>query len=245
VVGVTFLAASVEMVEALTLVLAAGVARGWRSALVGAGAALILLVAVVGLFGLAILRAVPMEALRIVLGMFLLLFGLKWLKKAILRQAGRKPVHQEDAIFAREVQGLSTAPAARGGLDGEGFATAFNGTLLEGLEVALILVALGSSTGQLGAAAVGAVAALVLVGSAGFLLRAPLSRVPENLLKFVVGLMLTSFGTFWAGEGLGVSWPWADGSVIALLALYVLVAAGAVWRLSTPAKGVSLSGRAP
>jgi uncharacterized membrane protein len=224
---VAFLASSVEMVEALTIVLAAGVSRGWRSSLMGAAAAIAILLIGVGVFGLAVLHAVPIQALRIVVGLFLLLFGLKWLKKAILRQSGRKALHAEDAIFAHQVQTLSRAdgPRPTSGIDGEGFATAFNGTLLEGLEVALIIVAVGSGAhvrGALGYAAAGAVAAFVLVAALGAALRSPLARVPENLLKFVVGLMLTTFGAFWAGEGVGVRWALGEASVIVLLAAFIV-----------------------
>lgn len=213
---VAFLASSVEMVEALTVVLAAGVARGWRSALLGAAAAM-LLIAVVAVFGVAILQIVPINVLRVGLGLFLVLFGLKWLKKAIQRQAGLKPRHDERAAYGRAVSVLGTRTSAQRGLDPEAFATAFNGTLLEGLEVAPIIVAVGRTGGHLASAASGAIAAVVIVGVAGLLLRSPLTRVPENLLKFVVGLMLTTFGTFWAGEGVGVLWPGRDLSAVALL----------------------------
>lgn len=245
VAAVAFLAASVEMVEALTLVLAAGVSRGWRSALLGSGAAVVVLLLVVAVFGVAILRLVPMDVLRVGLGLFLLLFGLKWLKKAILRQSGRKRVHNEDAVYTREVSALADAPHPTRGIDGEGFAAAFNGTLMEGLEVALIIVAVGRTTGQLGSAVLGAVAAVVLVGAAGVALRKPLARVPENLLKYVVGLMLTTFGTFWAGEGVGVRWPGKDLSVIGLLALFLMVSLIAVQQLRAPiAAKQRLEGRA-
>lgn len=222
---VAFLAASVEMVEALTIVLAAGVSRGWRSALVGAAAAIAVLLVVIGVFGLEVLRLVPIDVLRVLVGLFLLLFGLKWLKKAILRQSGRKSLHAEDAIYAHQVESLSRSRQRTVGIDAEGFATAFNGTLLEGLEVALIIVAVASGShvpGALALAAAGAVAAFLIVGAAGAALRAPLARVPENLLKFVVGLMLTTFGTFWAGEGLGVHWPGGEAFVLVVLAALIL-----------------------
>ncbi len=222
---VAFLASSVEMVEALTIVLAAGVSRGWRSALVGATAAIAVLLVVIGVFGIEVLHLVPIGVLRVIVGLFLLLFGLKWLKKAILRQSGRKALHAEDVIYAHQVEALSKSGRASAGLDAEGFATAFNGTLLEGLEVALIIVAVASGTnvrGALGLAASGAVAAFVIVGAAGVALRSPLSRVPENLLKFVVGLMLTTFGAFWAGEGVGVSWPGGEVFVLVLLAALIV-----------------------
>lgn len=235
-----FLASSVEMVEALTIVLAAGVSRGWRSALTGAALAIAVLLVVIGVFGIEVLRLVPLAVLRVVVGLFLLLFGLKWLKKAILRQSGRKSLHAEDAIYAHQVEALSKAGRAAPGLDAEGFATAFNGTLLEGLEVALIIVAVASGTnvkGALGLAAGGAAAAFVIVAIAGVALRSPLSRVPENLLKFVVGLMLTTFGAFWAGEGIGVGWPGGEAFVLVILAAliaYSVVLVASMRRRSEP-----------
>jgi uncharacterized membrane protein len=237
---VAFLASTVEMVEALTIVLAAGVSRGWRSSLLGAAAALAVLLLVVGVFGLEVLRLVPIAVLRVSVGLFLLLFGLKWLKKAILRQSGRKAMHAEDEIFAHEVQALSgRGPAGRAaGLDGEGFATAFNGTLLEGLEVALIVVAVASGDrvrGALGLAAAGAAAAFVIVAAVGAILRAPLARVPENLIKFVVGLMLTTFGAFWSGEGVGVRWPLGEGFVLVLLAAFIVLSLALVAAMRPPA----------
>jgi Ca2+/H+ antiporter, TMEM165/GDT1 family len=213
------------MVEALTIVLAAGVSRGWRSALTGAAVAIAVLLVVIGVFGIEVLRLVPIDVLRVIVGLFLLLFGLKWLKKAILRQSGRKSLHAEDAIYAHQVESLSKGAKRGAGLDAEGFATAFNGTLLEGLEVALIIVAVASGTntkGALGLAAAGAAAAFVIVGIAGAALRSPLSRVPENILKFVVGLMLTTFGAFWAGEGIGIRWPGGEVFVLVLLAALIV-----------------------
>lgn len=234
---IAFLASSVEMVEALTIVLAAGVSRGWRSALAGAGAALAILLILVGVFGLEILRLVPIDTLRIVVGMFLLLFGMKWLKKAILRQSGRKALHAEDAIFAHQVASLSKGTRQAQGIDAEGFATAFNGMLLEGLEVALIIVAVSSGAGghgALGYAAAGGVAAFVVVAAVGAAVRTPLSRVPENLLKFVVGLMLTTFGLFWAGEGAGVVWPLGEAFVLVILAALIVYSLAAVRRMRPP-----------
>ena len=225
---VAFLAASVEMVEALTIVLAAGVSRGWKSALTGAAVAIVLLLAVIAVFGIEILRLVPIDVLRVLVGLFLLLFGLKWLKKAILRQSGRKALHAEDAIFAHQVESLSKTGARGTGIDAEGFATAFNGTLLEGLEVALIIVAVASGAnvkGALGLAAAGAAAAFLIVGAVGAALRNPLARVPENLLKLVVGVMLTTFGTFWAGEGLGIKWPGGEAFVLVVLAALIVYTA--------------------
>ena len=216
-----FLASAVEMVEALTIVLAVGVTRGWRSALAGVGAATVTLAAIVAALGPA-LHQVPIDALRLVVGFLLLAFGLQWLRKAILRASGFKALHDEDEIFARERE---QAGGARGdrrlGLDWYSFVLCFKGVLLEGLEVAFIVVTFGSTQGNVPLAAGAAGAALVLVAAVGAVVRAPLSRVPENTLKFAVGTMLTTFGIFWAAEGTGVSWP---GGELALLGVLGFVA---------------------
>src|SRR4051794_31044142 len=187
-----FLASAVEMVEALTIVLASGLSRGWRSSLAGLGAALVALAVVVALLGPA-LALVPLSALRLVVGALLLTFGLQWLRKAILRASGYKPLHDEDAIFAREVAGAEAARhESHAGVDWYGFTLSFKGVLLEGLEVAFIVITFGSTQGSIGVAAAAAGVALVLVAVAGVLVRAPLARVPENTMKFAVGVMLTS-----------------------------------------------------
>ncbi|MCW2976299.1 MAG: hypothetical protein JWM06_1580, partial [Actinomycetia bacterium] len=207
-----------EFVEALTIVLAAGVSRGWRSALAGMGAATLVLAVIVAVLGPALTR-VPISALRLIVGGVLLTFGMQWLRKAILRAGGFKALHDEDAIFAREIEEARTAPGEqRAGLDWYGFTLAFKGVLLEGLEVAFIVVTFGSTQGRIGLAALGAGAALVLVLVVGVLVRAPLARVPENTLKFAVGAMLTTFGIFWSAEGAGASWPGADASLPVILA---------------------------
>jgi uncharacterized membrane protein len=223
-----FLASAVEMVEALTIVLAVGLTRGWRSTLVGVGAAAVALAAVVGALG-PTLTLVPLDALRLVVGSLLLAFGLQWLRKAILRASGYKALHDEDEIFRRETE---AARAARGeeraGLDWYSFTLSFKGVFLEGLEVAFIVITFGSSEGRVGLAAIAAAAALVVVGGVGLLVRAPLARVPENTLKFGVGLLLTTFGTFWATEGAGASWPGGDGALLAILAFLALTSLVAV-----------------
>jgi uncharacterized membrane protein len=217
-----FLASGVEMVEALTIVLAVGVTRGWRSPLIGAGAATIVLTAIIAALGPA-LRLVPIDALRLVVGSLLLCFGLQWLRKAILRASGYKELHDEEAVFRAEQEEAAGAPTPeRVGLDWYGFTIAFKGVLLEGLEVAFIVITFGSTQGRLGLATAAAGAALVLVVAAGALVHAPLARVPENTIKFAVGLLLTTFGTFWAAEGAGVTWP---GNELALLALLGFLAA--------------------
>jgi len=195
----SFLASAVEMVEALTIVLAAGVARGWRSSLIGAGAAAAALAVVVAVLGPA-LTVIPIDALRLVVGALLLVFGLQWLRKAILRASG----HEE-----------------RAGVDWYGFTLSFKGVFLEGLEVAFIVLTFGSTNGNIPLAALGAAVAIVLVAAVGVLVHAPLTRVPENTLKFTVGIMLTTFGIFWGAEGAGAHWPGEDAAIFGVLAFVI------------------------
>jgi uncharacterized membrane protein len=224
----TFLASAVEMVEALTIVLAAGLARGWRSALTGVAAATLTLAIIVSGLGPA-LTVIPLNALRLVVGSLLLVFGLQWLRKAILRASGYKALHDEDAIFARELdQARSAERIEDGGLDWYGFTLAFKGVLLEGLEVAFIVLTFGSTQGSIWLAVLGAAAALVLVAGVGIAVRAPLARVPENTMKFAVGIMLTTFGIFWSAEGAGAHWPGADASLIGVLAFMIVSSAALV-----------------
>jgi len=213
-----FLASAVEMVEALTIVAAAGVTRGWRSALQGAGTALAVLAVLVTAIGPALVHYVPLGGLRVVVGGLLLVFGLQWLRKAVLRAAGLKAKHDEDAIFAEQVAQLST------GRDTTAFVVAFKGVFLEGLEVVVIVLTLGAASHRLGLAAAGAGAAVVVVGAVGAVVARQLAGVPENAMKMAVGLMLVSFGTFWAGEGVGVRWPGADLAIPVLVAAYGAVA---------------------
>jgi uncharacterized membrane protein len=219
-----FLASAVEMVEALTIVLAVGVVRGWRSPLVGVGAAAVVLAGLVGGLGPA-LRLVPIGALRLVVGGLLLTFGLQWLRKAILRAGGYKALHDEEAVFRVERgQALSAERVERAGLDWYSFTIAFKGVLLEGLEVVFIVLSFGAAQHRLGLAAAAAGTALVLVAGAGVLARAPLARVPENTIKFGVGLLLTTFGTFWGAEGAGAHWPGNDLALLGLLAFFTALA---------------------
>ena len=219
----SFLASAVEMVEALTIVLAAGLTRGWRSSLIGVGAATLALAAVVAVLGPA-LTVVPIDALRLVVGGLLLVFGLQWLRKAILRASGYKALHDEDAIFARELDGAESAPRdERAGIDWYGFTLSFKGVFLEGLEVAFIVLTFGSTQGNIPLAALGALVAIVLVAGVGVLARRPLARVPENSMKFAVGVMLTTFGTFWGAEGAGASWPGGDAAILGVLAFVLLL----------------------
>jgi uncharacterized membrane protein len=229
VVVAVFLASTVEMVEALTIVLAVGVTRGWRSALEGVVVALAALGGLVVALGPALVHYVPLSVLRLVVGGLLLVFGLQWLRKAVLRAAGLKAKHDEDAIFAEQVAELAGSEGAAG-RDATAFVVAFKGVFLEGLEVVVIVITLGTTSHNLGLATASAAAAVVLVGIVGLVVHRQLSAVPENALKMGVGLMLVSFGTFWSGEGVGVHWPGSD------LAIPVLVAAyGAVTWLLTRA----------
>jgi uncharacterized membrane protein len=212
-----FLACSVEMVEALTIVLAVGVTRGWRSTMIGVGVATLALVAVIAALGPA-LTAIPIDALRVVVGGLLLVFGLQWLRKAILRAGGLKALHDEELIYQKQLQAARSAQTdLRAGLDWYSFTVAFKGVFLEGLEVAFIVVTFGSNQHNVGLAALSAVAALVAVLVVGLLVHAPLSRVPENTMKLAVGTMLTTFGIFWGAEGAGVAWPGNDASIVAIL----------------------------
>jgi uncharacterized membrane protein len=219
-----FLASAVEMVEALTIVLAVGLTRGWRSPLFGVGAATLALAAIVAALGPA-LQLLPIDVLRLVVGALLLCFGLQWLRKAILRASGYKALHDEGEVFREEQAEATTAPRDRRiGLDWYSFTIAFKGVLLEGLEVAFIVITFGSTQGRLGLAAVAAGAALVVVVIVGVLVHAPLARVPENTIKFTVGLLLTTFGIFWGAEGAGVSWPGDELALPCLLGFLTLLA---------------------
>jgi uncharacterized membrane protein len=227
-VASAFLASAVEFVEALTIVLAAGITRGWRSSLTGLAAATVALAVIVAALGPA-LKLIPISALRLVVGALLLAFGLQWLRKAILRASGYKALHDEAAIFAREAEEARGVESdVRAGLDWYGFTLAFKGVLLEGLEVAFIVITFGSTQGRLDLAALGAGIALVLVATVGVIVHAPLSRVPENTMKFTVGVMLTTFGIFWSAEGAGADWPGGDAALLGVLGFVVLVSLGAV-----------------
>ncbi|HTE85078.1 MAG TPA: hypothetical protein VK821_10110 [Dehalococcoidia bacterium] len=225
----SFLASSVEFVEALTIVLAIGVTRGWKSAILGALGAAALLLAITGAFGVTLTQLVPISVLRIVVGTLILLFGIKWLRKAILRFTGLRASHDEEQIFREEAELASAhARVAAGQMDWFGFIAAFKAVALEGLEVAFIVIALGATyrahdVGALGSAAAGAALAGVIVIGAGLVIARPLASVPENQLKFVVGLMLTSFGTFWTAEGLGAEWWRSDLSILWILGGYFVI----------------------
>lgn len=221
-VGAAFLASLVEDVEAFTIVLAVGTLRGWKPAAIGTAIGLGVLALLVLLLGPLIGR-VPLTALQLVIGVLLLLFGMGWLRKAILRGAGVLPLHDENAIFASETAQLSVAGnSKRTSLEWIAGFTAFKAVLLEGLEVVFIVVAVGSGRGLLLPAAVGALLACLLVLAVGFLIHKPLANVPENTLKFGVGVMLSAFGVFWTGEGLDVRWPGEDLALIAFALTFLL-----------------------
>jgi uncharacterized membrane protein len=228
--GSAFLASSVEMVEALTIVLAVGVTRGWKSALVGVALAFLALAIIVGVFGVSLVKFVPIDALRITVGLLLLIFGLQWLRKAVLRAAGLKAKHNEAEIFREEMEELrAEAPIDPSRIDWTGFVVSFKGVFLEGLEVAFIVITFGANKdSSIGLAATAAFAAFVVVVAMGAVVHQPLTRVPENAIKFTVGLMLASFGTFWGGEGIGVEWTLKEPMILILAGFYWLVAYGLI-----------------
>jgi uncharacterized membrane protein len=217
-----FLACAVEAVEAFTIVLAVGSTRSWSPALAGVGAGVLALAVVVGALGPAV-TALPLGVLRVIVGGLLLTFGLQWLRKAILRAAGAKDKHDEVAIFREEAAEAAAAPAGQG-FDGYAFAISFKAVLLEGLEVAFIVLTFGANQHDVGLAAAAAAVAILAVLATGLALRAPLSRVPENGMKFAVGVLLTSFGIFWGAEGAGADWPGGDAALAPLVAIVLLAA---------------------
>jgi uncharacterized membrane protein len=222
-----FIACTVEAVEALTIVLAVGTTRSWRSAMIGVGAALVALAVVTAALGPA-LTALPINVLRAVVGGLLLIFGVQWLRKAILRASGLKALHDEQATFAQEAELAREAGAVGGDFDGYSFLVAFKGSFLEGMEVIFIALTFGSNQKDVPLAAAAAVAAVLVVACAGAALRAPLARVPENTLKFVVGVMLTSFGVFWGGEGAHANWPGGDTALLVIIPVLAVFALGTV-----------------
>jgi uncharacterized membrane protein len=244
-----FLACAVEAVEATTIVLAAGTARDWGSAITGLAAAVLVLAAAVAALGPAI-SALPIDSLRLVVGGFLLVFGLQWLRKAVLRAGGYKALHNEDEIFREHLAAARAASTRRIGAvaDWYAFTLSFKGVLLEGLEVAFIVLTFGANQHNIPLAALAAGAAIVVVAAAGIMLRSPLANVPENTLKFIVGTLLSSFGIFWGAEGAGAQWPGADAALLVLIPMIALLGIGlsaalrVTQRRSTP---VSVSSVAP
>ncbi len=227
-----FVACAVEAVEALTIVLAAGVTREWRSTFQGMAAALVALAVITAAAGPAI-SFLPLTALRLVIGALLAVFGLQWLRKAVLRATGFKALHDEASAYLRQVSAAQAAArqSRRGVSDWYAFTLAFKGVLLEGLEVVFIVITFGDNQRNIGAAVIGAAAAIVVVALTGIAVRAPLTRVPENWMKLAVGVMLTSFGTFWGAEGAGVRWPGNDAALLVLVPVVALAAAGCIFWL--------------
>jgi uncharacterized membrane protein len=233
-----FLACAVEAVEALTIVLAVGHTRSWRSALTGVGAAAVALAAMTAALGPA-LTALPIGVLRLVVGALLLIFGLQWLRKAILRAAGVKALHDERESYERDREAARAAGEVSSGIDPYSFTIAFKGVLLEGLEVVFIVLTFGANQHDVGLAAVAAGVAVALVVLAGIAVHAPLARVPENTMKFAVGVMLTSFGTFWGAEGAGAHWPGGDAALLAIVPAVLLLSLSLVVALRRPGRVVT------
>ncbi len=222
-----FLASLVEFIEALTVVLAVGAIRGWRGAIGGSGAALLVLLAVVVAVGPALTR-IPLDMVQLGLGTLLLLFGMRWLRKSILRAAGVIALHDEDAAYARESAALRGLGGIGAGWDRVAVATSFKITMMEGTEVVFIVIAVGAAgNGLLVPAGLGALAALLVVVGLGIALHRPVAMIPENALKFAVGVLLSAFGTFWVGEGMGMAWPGADWSLLALVVGFLFIALAA------------------
>jgi uncharacterized membrane protein len=229
----SLIASSVEFVEALTIVLAVGTTRGWRAPLVGAALAALTLAVIVAIIGVALVTVVPRHVLQIVVGVLLLLFGLRWLRKAILRFAGIVALHDEELIYQREVAALRAQGLRKNEWDWVGTLISYKSVLLEGLEVAFIVIAFGAGGASAMSAAIwGAIAAGIVVIGLGVALKKPLTQVPENTMKFGVGAMLTTFGVFWSAEGLGTAWPADALSLFGILAIILAISWGSVRMLN-------------
>jgi len=234
--GAAFLGSGVESTEALTIVLAVGLTRGWRAPLLGTVAALVALAVLVIFFGQLIVTRIPDSALKLLVGTLLLLFGLRWLHKAVLRSAGVVAKHDEEQAYRSTVEQLQGAAAGR---DWVGFVLALKGVFLEGLEVVFIVIAVGGTGRGLPAAVAGGLLAMLVVAIAGVAVRRPLARVPENTLKYAVGVVLTSLGTFWAAEGMGASWPLDFVSIIGLVVIYYAASRLAIVMIQRPARALA------
>jgi len=230
--GAAFLGSAVESIEALTIVLAVGLTRGWREPLLGTGAALVLLAALVLAFGQLIVTTIPDSVLKLVVGTLLLLFGLRWLHVAVLRSAGVLAMHDEEHAYSHAVSQLGEATSRR---DWVGFVLALKGVFLEGLEVVFIVIAVGGTGHGFPAAIGGGILAAIVVAASGLVVRRPLARVPENTLKYGVGVILTSLGTFWAAEGMGASWPLDFVSILGLVVVYFAASRVAIALIRRPA----------
>lgn len=219
----SFLGTGVEFVEALTIILAVGVIRGWKSALAGAFTAVVVLGALVAIIGTPLVHIIQIPWIAFIVGLFMLLFGIRWLRKSILRYSGLKALHDEAESYQNELRRQQEAGQVGTGIDGFAFATSFSGTFLEGLEAIFIVITIGLSTNNMEFSIIGAAIATIVILIAGIFLRSPLSKIPENTMKFIVGIMLTSFGAFWIGEGLKVAWPQRDLSILYLIASLLLL----------------------
>lgn len=227
----SFLASIVEFVEALTIVLAVGVTFNWRSSLLGAGVAILTLTVLVAVFGATLVLFIPIENLRLAIGIILVLFGMQWLKKALLRYSGLKANHDEAAVYEKEMHELKAQVSTNHRkFNAFGFATSFKSVLLEGLEVAFIVITFGATSAVdkfigIWNATIGAFLALLVVVVFGLIARGPLTKIPENTLKFIVGIMLVTFGTFWSGEGMGIEWPFSDLFLFVLAMFFLILSA--------------------
>ncbi|WP_282942112.1 hypothetical protein [Paenibacillus sp. RC67] len=222
VISASFLGTAVEFIEALTIVLAVGVVRGWKSSLLGMTAAILLLTALVALFGIPLMALVQVSMFQLIIGVFMLMFGMRWLRKAILRYAGLKALHLEDKAYQEELERQRKEGTIGTRMDWFGFATSFNIVLLEGIEAIFIVLTLGLATSSMSSAILGSLIGILLVVAAGILLRKPLTMISENTMKFIVGLMLSGFGIFWVGEGIGVEWWQQDVSILVIIVLLVI-----------------------
>jgi uncharacterized membrane protein len=241
-----FIACVVEAVEALTIILAAGITREWRSTFQGTAVALVVLAVITAAIGPAI-SYLPLTGLRLAVGALLAIFGLQWLRKAVLRATGFKSLHDEASAYLREVAAAeaATKESKRGVNDWYAFTLAFKGVLLEGLEVVFIVITFGDNQKNIGAAVIGAAAAIVVVTITGIAVKAPLTKVPENWMKFAVGVMLTSFGTFWGAEGAGVKWPGNDGALLVLVPVVAVFAALCIFWLRSRKTAAAAPARQP
>jgi uncharacterized membrane protein len=238
----TFVACFVEMVEATTIVMAMGFTRSWRSAVAGTAAALVVLGVVTAFAGYALANWLPEAALQLAIGGLLLIFGLQWLRKAILRSSGRKAIHDEDKIYRDEVESARAAGQSTGSIDMFSFMVSFKGVFLEGMEVVFIVITFGLNAKNVPVAAMGALAAVIVVLVIAFAARRPLSMINENALKYGVGLLLASFGTYWAVEGIGIfrdgrqslAWPGHDVAILGLLVVWTLLSRVFIATLRTP-----------
>lgn len=221
-VTASFLGTAVEFVEALTIFLAVGFTKGWKTAIYGAVTAIVILALLVGLLGYPLVKLVPFHTIQLVIGLALLLFGVRWLRKAIARYAGLKEMHDEEKAYLEEVEKQKTHVEKGKSIDIFGFTTVFNGVFLEGLEAAFIVLTFGVAANSMPSAVAGALIAIALVCLLGFLLKKPLSMIPENMLKFAVGIMLTCFGVIWVGEAIGIEWWQGDLSILVVLAVLLI-----------------------